>query len=451
MKNAASFFFLFALASAATAAVENNVDHKADSQSYELHSARQSGDLTRVQIVLDVGGDLKFQPGAEKADPLKMMVAARLAYDEKLVEMPTRPDGIVRAIRHYDNATAELKIGPNQVQPILRPQRRLIAVKFDGTRPLLFSPEGSLSREELDLLDVPGCSAAVDQLLPAGRVAVGDHWPHSDRLMAGLLGLDEVHQNSAHSELTAVVEGVARLQISGRVEGVVDGAATQIELKGKYQFDTQTRRITWFGLLIKEDRKPGDVSSGLAVVARLQMQIAPLERSAELAETQVRGVPLEPSDPLTQLAYRSADNTWRLAHDRAWYLTTDDRDRTIFRRLDQGQRIAQCNIAPLAHDQAGKDLSLEQFQEQIRAALGTHFGQLVEAGESASRSKYRALRVVVRGEVSGTPAGDLFGVPHTGKSFKIMTVDIQTIKDGQITKTYHMENWLSALGQLRAK
>jgi hypothetical protein len=60
-------------------------------------------------------------------------------------------------------------------------------------------------------------------------------------------------------------------------------------------------------------------------------------------------------------------------------------------------------------------------------------------------------RVIVRGEVAGTPAGELFGVPYTGKSFKIMTVDIQTIKDGQITKTYHMENWLSALGQLRAK
>jgi hypothetical protein len=42
-------------------------------------------------------------------------------------------------------------------------------------------------------------------------------------------------------------------------------------------------------------------------------------------------------------------------------------------------------------------------------------------------------------------------VPYTGKSFKIMAIDIQTIKDGQIAKTYHMENWLSALGQLRAK
>jgi predicted ester cyclase len=46
--------------------------------------------------------------------------------------------------------------------------------------------------------------------------------------------------------------------------------------------------------------------------------------------------------------------------------------------------------------------------------------------------------VVVRGEVTGTPAGELFGVPHTGRSFRIMAVDIQTIRDGKIAKTYHM-------------
>jgi len=60
-------------------------------------------------------------------------------------------------------------------------------------------------------------------------------------------------------------------------------------------------------------------------------------------------------------------------------------------------------------------------------------------------------RVIVRGEVTGTPAGELFGVPNTGKSFRMMAIDIQTIRDGKIAKTYHMENWLSALGQLRAK
>ena len=60
-------------------------------------------------------------------------------------------------------------------------------------------------------------------------------------------------------------------------------------------------------------------------------------------------------------------------------------------------------------------------------------------------------RVIVRGEVSGTPSGELFGVPHTGRTFRIMAIDIQTIRDGRIAQTYHLENWLSALGQLRAK
>ena len=60
-------------------------------------------------------------------------------------------------------------------------------------------------------------------------------------------------------------------------------------------------------------------------------------------------------------------------------------------------------------------------------------------------------RIVVRGEVAGTPAQALFGTSPTGKSFRIMTIDIQTIRDGKIAKTFHMENWLSALGQLQAK
>jgi predicted ester cyclase len=60
-------------------------------------------------------------------------------------------------------------------------------------------------------------------------------------------------------------------------------------------------------------------------------------------------------------------------------------------------------------------------------------------------------KIVVRGELSGTPAGDFFGVPHSGKSFKIMAIDIQTITGNKISKSYHLEDWASALNQLRAK
>ena len=65
--------------------------------------------------------------------------------------------------------------------------------------------------------------------------------------------------------------------------------------------------------------------------------------------------------------------------------------------------------------------------------------ELLTAGEKA----------VIRGRAIGTPAGELFGQPQTGRSFQIMTIDILTLRAGQITRAYHLENWLGALQQLR--
>lgn len=60
-------------------------------------------------------------------------------------------------------------------------------------------------------------------------------------------------------------------------------------------------------------------------------------------------------------------------------------------------------------------------------------------------------RVVVRSRATGTPAGPLFGVDGQGKGFDIMTIDIHTLEDGKIVKTYHVEDWAGALRQLGAK
>lgn len=60
-------------------------------------------------------------------------------------------------------------------------------------------------------------------------------------------------------------------------------------------------------------------------------------------------------------------------------------------------------------------------------------------------------RVVVRGKASGTPVGPLFGVDGKGNSFTIMSIDIHTIEDGKIIRTYHVEDWAGALGQLKGQ
>ena len=60
-------------------------------------------------------------------------------------------------------------------------------------------------------------------------------------------------------------------------------------------------------------------------------------------------------------------------------------------------------------------------------------------------------RVIVRGEASGTPAGAFMGVPHGGKSFRIMSIDIHTVRDGKLSRSHHIEDWMGATRQLSAK
>ena len=60
-------------------------------------------------------------------------------------------------------------------------------------------------------------------------------------------------------------------------------------------------------------------------------------------------------------------------------------------------------------------------------------------------------QVTVRGEATGTPAGEFMGVPYTGKSFKLMSIDVHTLEGGKMVRTYHIEDWLGAVRQLSAK
>ncbi len=57
-------------------------------------------------------------------------------------------------------------------------------------------------------------------------------------------------------------------------------------------------------------------------------------------------------------------------------------------------------------------------------------------------------RIVVRGEASGTPVGDLFGAPATGRSFRTMSIDIFTVRGGKLASAHHVENWLGAMQQI---
>ena len=60
-------------------------------------------------------------------------------------------------------------------------------------------------------------------------------------------------------------------------------------------------------------------------------------------------------------------------------------------------------------------------------------------------------RYIVRSIATGTPAKPFFGVPPNGKGFEIMSIDIHTVENGRIVRSYHIEEWHKALRQLKSK
>ena len=59
-------------------------------------------------------------------------------------------------------------------------------------------------------------------------------------------------------------------------------------------------------------------------------------------------------------------------------------------------------------------------------------------------------QVVVRSEFSATPTGNFMGIELDGtKLFKTMAMDMHTIENGQIKTVYHLEEWTTAIAQLK--
>ena len=59
-------------------------------------------------------------------------------------------------------------------------------------------------------------------------------------------------------------------------------------------------------------------------------------------------------------------------------------------------------------------------------------------------------KVIVRSKFSGSPKGEFMGMNLDGsKSFNTMSIDIHTVENGKIKTIYHVEEWPTAIAQLK--
>jgi hypothetical protein len=389
-------------------------------------------DLAQVTLELAAGGTMRVRQDSGRSahtQDLPMSAAATLRYDEHRFA-PAAGTRAIRSVRQYHQAEAVLKVEPGGKTPKLSDTRRLIVAQNLGGRLFFSSPRGRLSREELDLVDATSDSLAVDLLLPDKPVADGESWPHDVAALAGLLSLDSV----AHCEVQSVLDKhnaeFALARMAGSVVGVADGAATQIELRGVYLFDRKLRRITRLNLAVKENRSIGGATPGLDSVAKLRLDIKPIESSEHLTPDLLAALRAPAKPPSTLLELAVPEQGFRIIHDRGWFITSTERETTTLRRVVGSDLVAHCKITKLPAKSEGRQTTLEEFERDIRYSLGKSFGQLVSSRQWTNAFEHRCLEVVVRGTAEDIPVEwhNYLVFPESGHRVSVVvTIDGQMV------------------------
>lgn len=394
---------------------------KSPSTTVRFRKTPRADDRLQAVLKIETTGELKLNADGRKVSRSPVEAAAELAFDERLTA-----DGLT--LRHYTKAEANLKVGNKTFPSRLRDNRRYIAARLESSPMpestsnttqevstaaspslrgpgscLLYSPQGPLQRDELELLQIPGNGPPLSELLGDGELAPGDTWPIPPESLAQLLWLEAVSSSAVTAVLKSIEGSVALISLEGSVAGAVGGVATDIDLTGKLNYDTQRELVVWCALSIKENRSIGHAEPGFETTTQLRMATRRGEPSKTLEPAAYAGLPLDYQRGQSLLEYVSTEGRFQMLLDRRWRLMVDRHDLTVLRLVDRGDLIAQCNASRLPALAPGKELPLDELQEDVRQSLGKNLRQFIEASVSHTDEGLRILRVAAAGEAAEIP------------------------------------------------
>jgi hypothetical protein len=368
-----------------------------------LRESGEAGGCTQVRIELKAEG--LFRPGlpagsieaeARMPKPLALDVKTRLVFLERQIEDQGRAEtGQVgatqtrarsskrKAIRWVSQAAAAINGEVRPMSSLLRPELSLLVAQREGEQGavVVVSPAGPLTRPELELVEGLGDPLDLADFLPAKEVSKGRFWKLSPAAANALSGYDVVKSSTLEATLERVDEVAARVRLQGEVEGSVLGGAGTISCEGFFTFDRKAGLIDRLEVNRAEKRQAGPVEAGLDVKSTLSVIRRRVPLPPELGDAALANVSLDTSPQRQLLQLVAASGKYTLLHDRHWHTYWDDPKLTVVKRIENGQVIAQCNLASGPSAGKGRHQDLNQFRDDIRGSLKEKFIQFVGAGE----------------------------------------------------------------------
>ena len=373
-----------------------------------LHEPEGPERTVQVSVSVTTTGSVFTAGGKEKSQKHPIEAQARFLFRERRLPSGGRDAQALRAAREFEIAQLETSISGRQTVQSLPENNRVVVSRGAETGVWVYCPSGMLSRESMDLLELPGEPLALQALLPAEAVEVGAKWSPQPWAIQMLATVEAVQKSEMTCELTSLKADVATIQIEGSVLGQRYGANTDVKVSGQLTFDTKAQLITTAKLTYTMKANIGTVSPGIdaRVETVVTRQVTPTP--GKLTDALLATLPISPPSGAEMLAFDAAPWKVQLLHDRGWHLfqavLEGNSQVVIFRLMENGSLICQSNVAKLPTAAPGKHASIDQFEADIQASLGKRFKSLKPREKMPSEDGRIIYRVVAEGQT--TLAGD---------------------------------------------
>src|SRR5439155_5983142 len=127
-----------------------------------------------------------------------------------------------------DDAKASITVDGSTTARVLRPERRLAVAQRQNDNFLCYSPQGPLTRDELETISEHFDTLCIAGLLPGKEVKVGESWRLGNAAAQGLCQFEGLVANELTGKLAMVADGVAAFAIEGTASGIELGAQAKV-------------------------------------------------------------------------------------------------------------------------------------------------------------------------------------------------------------------------------
>jgi hypothetical protein len=320
-------------------------------------------------------------------------------YRERIVELSDDHKEAVCA-RRYLTASLERGRGDPVRRTTLRPAIQRIILRRERQDSTIYSPDGPLTTQELDLLRAESFTLALRGLLPSKAVSIGDRWQASAESAAELTGVDPIQSGAVNCNVRDVKStgdgALIRVGLTGTVTGPSEHGPSRQTVDGHFLYDLDHQLISHIVLSGQSEifDERGKVVQRLD--GRFEMTRKPSIEDPRLSNAALAGVSTKPTAESTMLLFEESGVPVRFTFPRNWELTSVHKNVVQLDEPTGGRLLLTVDPTPPPN--------ADKLRTDLMAWLNSQKARVTESGSVEPAMKtddQRMDRFTVRAVVNG--------------------------------------------------